>query len=56
MSAHIEFDLPDWEAERLAASAQAHGLPLEIEALHLIQRELGPFDFEPGLPDDSSLL
>jgi hypothetical protein len=56
MTAHIEFDLPDWEAERLAESARAHGQSIEVEALHLIQRELGPFDFEPGLPDESSLL
>ena len=53
---HIEFDLPDWEAERLARSAQQHGVSLEIEAKHLVQRELGPFDWEPGLPPDDALL
>jgi hypothetical protein len=56
MSAHIEFDLPDWEAERLAESARQHGVSLAAEARHAVELVLGPFDFEPGLPDESSLL
>lgn len=56
MSAHVELDFPDWEADRLRKAAQADGVSLEAEVLRLVGRLLGTGDVEPGLPDERSLL
>lgn len=55
MNLHVEFDLPDWEADRLRKAAQADGVSLETEVRHVVDWFLGSHDFEPGLPDESTL-